>query len=403
MSSEPQAAGPLSGLLVIDLTRVLAGPYATMVLADLGARVIKVEAPGVGDDARQFPPFLAAGDSGYFASINCGKESIALNLKASADLAILEALLARADVLVENFRPGTMEKLGLSYEVLKERFPRLIYAAASGFGHTGPESSRPAYDLVVQAMGGLMSMTGQPDNPPTRVGTSIGDIAAGMFTVIGIQAALIDRQRTGLGQKVDVAMLDCQLAILESAIARYQVTGQNPTPLGSRHPAITPFQAFRCADRAIVIAAGNDNLWAACRDALGLQSLSADPRYASVDSRNSNQPALAEAIETRLLTAPADHWLALLAAAGVPSGPINGVAEAIAQPQVQARNMLVETETPGGAPLKIAGNPVKLSGHADPASRRPAPRLDADRAKILAELGSADKMKSLAELDTLAD
>ena len=391
MSSEPVpptpvSAGPLSGLLVIDLTRVLAGPYATMVLADLGARVIKVEAPGTGDDSRQFPPFVAAGDSGYFASINCGKESIALNLKDAADLAILHALLARADVLVENFRPGTMEKLGLGYDVLKDRYPRLIYAAASGFGHTGPESRRAAYDLIVQAMGGLMSMTGYPGNPPTRVGTSIGDIAAGMFTVIGVQAALIQRQQSGLGQKVDVAMLDCQLAILESAIARYQVNGTNPTPLGSRHPAITPFQAFRCADNPIVIAAGNDNLWVACRDALGLHDLASDPRYATVDSRNSNQPALAEAIEARLIAQPADHWLALLAAAGVPSGPINGVGEAIAQPQVAARNMLVDTVTPGGAPLKIAGNPVKLSAHADPATRKPAPRLDADRAKILAEL-----------------
>lgn len=388
MSAVPASAGPLAGLLVIDLTRVLAGPYATMVLADLGARVIKVEAPGAGDDARQFPPFAAPGDSAYFAAINCGKESIALDLKKPADIAILEALLARADVLVENYRPGTMEKLGLGYDVLAERYPKLIYAAASGFGHSGPESRRPAYDLIVQAMGGLMSMTGYPDSPPTRVGTSIGDIGAGMFTVIGIQAALIDRARTGRGQKVDVAMLDSQLAILESAIARYQVTGQNPTPLGSRHPAITPFQAFRCADRPIVIAAGNDNLWAACRDSLGLQALASDPRFDTVDSRNSNQPALAEALETRLLTDSADHWLAVLEAAGVPAGPINKVGEAIAQPQVAARNMLVSTRTPEGHALKIAGNPVKLSGHADPATRRPAPRLDADRAAILAELES---------------
>jgi CoA:oxalate CoA-transferase len=391
MAHEPAPSGPLAGLVVVDLTRVLAGPYATMLLADLGARVIKVEAPETGDDSRQIGPFAAPEDSAYFTSVNRGKESIALDLKAPADRAILESLLETADILVENFRPGTMERLGFGFESLHARHPRLIYAAASGFGHTGPESQRPAYDVIVQAMGGIMSITG-PDASaggpvvPTRVGTSLGDITAGLFTVIGIEAALYHRERTGLGQKVDVAMLDCQVAILENAIARLQVTGQSPVPLGTRHPSITPFQAFQCQDRPIVIAAGNDALWAACSRALGLDALAADPRFTSNDSRTTHAAALVQAVEARLATAPADHWLRQLGEAGVPCGPLNNVGDALAMPQVAARNMLVETRTPGGRPLKVAGNPVKLSAHPDPASRPPAPALDADRERILAGL-----------------
>ncbi len=392
MAAEPASPGlrgdgPLGGLLVVDLTRVLAGPYATMLLADLGARVIKVEAPGTGDDSRAIGPFAAPGDSAYFTSVNRGKESVALDLKCKRDRSLFEALLARADVLVENFRPGAMERLGYGYDALHARFPKLIYAAASGFGHTGPERTRPAYDLIVQAMGGIMSITGHPGAGPTRVGTSLGDITAGLFTVIGIEAALIDRARTGRGQKVDVAMLDCQIAILENAIARLQVTGTSPGPLGSRHPSITPFQAFRCEDRPIVIAAGNDALWEACCQALGLAALSTDPRFATNESRTVHAEALALAFESRLIKAPALHWLGLLGEAGVPAGPLNTVGEALAMPQVAARNMLVETKTPEGRPLKVAGNPVKLSAHADPGLRTPAPRLDADRAAIEAEFG----------------
>jgi CoA:oxalate CoA-transferase len=356
-----------------------------MLLSDLGARVIKVEAPGSGDDSRAIGPFASPGDSAYFTSVNRGKESLALDLKQPDDRALFEALLAKADILVENFRPGAMERLGYGFEGLHARFPKLIYAAASGFGHTGPDSQRPAYDLIVQAMGGIMSITGHPGSEPTRVGTSLGDITAGLFTAIGIEAALIDRARTGVGQKVDVAMLDCQIAILENAIARFQVTGQSPGPLGSRHPSITPFQAFRCQDRPIVIAAGNDSLWSACCRALGLQALQADPRFASNESRTVHAEALAEAVEAQLRTASAESWLDLLGEAGVPAGPLNSVGEALAMPQVAARNMLVETTTPGGRTLKVAGNPVKLSAHPDPATRAPAPRLDADRARIEAE------------------
>lgn len=381
-------ARPLDGLTVVDMTRVLAGPYATMLLADLGARVIKVEAPGTGDDARAYPPFVE-GESAYFASVNRGKESIALDLKSQDDRAILEALLARADVLAENFRPGALARLGYGWDRLHARFPRLILASTSGFGQTGPEAARPAYDVIVQAMGGIMSVTGHPGQPPVRVGTSLGDITAGLFTVIGVEAALLKRHATGLGTHVDVAMFDCQLAILENAIARLMVSGKDPGPLGSRHPSITPFQAFETADGPIVVAAGNDALFAAMAQALGIPALADDPRFATNLARTENQAALEAIVEERLTTAPAAHWLGLLGEAGVPAGPVNRVSQALGSPQVRARNMLVETALPGGRPLTVAGNPVKMSGVPDPATRPPAPRLDGDRARILAELGLA--------------
>ncbi len=379
-------AGALDNLFIVDLSRVLAGPYATMVLADLGARIIKVERPGLGDDSRQIGPFL--GDqSAYFASINRGKQSIALDLKAPADRRIFDALIARADVLVENYRPGVMQKLGLGWDVLHARHPRLIYAAASGFGQTGPDAHKAAYDMVVQAMGGIMSVTGWPGGKPTRVGTSVGDITAGLFTVIGILSALHDRARTGLGQFVDVAMLDGQIAILENAVARFAVSGVAPGPLGARHPSITPFAAYACEAGYIVIAAGNDALFAALSAALEMPALASDPRFASNAARTDHADALADLIEARLATAPPAHWLALLDAAGVPCGPLHDVAEALAYPQVRARNMVIATAFPDGTPLLAAGNPVKLSGHADPAVRKGAPALDGDRAAILAELG----------------
>lgn len=376
--------GPLHDLLVIDLSRVLAGPYATMVLADLGARVIKVERPDGGDDARAYGPFIN-GHSAYFASINRGKQSIALDLKAPEDRAVFEALLEKADVLVDNYRPGVMARLGYGWDGLHARYPRLIHAAASGFGQTGPDSQKAAYDMVVQAMGGIMSVTGWPGGPPVRVGTSVGDITAGLFTVIGILAAVHDRAATGEGQFVDVAMLDGQIAILENAIARYAATGVSPGPLGARHPSITPFAAYQCADAPIVIAAGNDQLFAALCRALDLPAH--DARFAGNDARTTNAEALAAVLEAVLQTAPVAHWLPLLEAAGVPCGPLNNIGQALANRQVQARNMVVQTALPDGTPLIAAGNPVKLSAHADPATRAAAPALDGDRAGILRELG----------------
>ena len=385
MSLKPsRAPGPLAGTLVLDLTRVLAGPFCTLVLVDLGARVIKVEAPE-GEDARRIGPFIE-GHSAYFLSLNRGKESIALDLKEQADRVIFEKLLARADVLAENFRPGVMGRLGYGWEALHERFPRLVMASTSGFGQTGPYAGRPAYDLVVQGMGGIMSLTGHPGGPPTRVGTSTGDITAGLFTAIGIQAALLERERSGRGRHVDVAMLDCQVATLENAIARHQATGQAPGPLGSRHPSITPFEVFATREGHVIIAAGNDALFEDLCRSIGRPELSSDARFLSNEDRTRNVEALKTLLEEALAARSAGEWLALLEQAGIPCGPLNDVAAVVADPQVLARNMMVTVEHAVAGSLALAGNPVKLSGVADPAVREPAPELDEHRAKILIEL-----------------
>ncbi|MGZ5939873.1 MAG: CaiB/BaiF CoA transferase family protein [Rhizomicrobium sp.] len=383
--------GPLSGILVIDLTRVLAGPYAALMLNELGARIIKVEPPRTGDDSRHIGPFVKtpAGKtkSGYFMSVNRGKESIALDLKADGDRKIFEALLERADVLIENYRGGTMEKLGYGYDTLKDKYPRLVYCGVSGFGHTGPYARRPAYDMVVQAMGGVMSLTGHPDSPPTRVGTSTGDLSAGLFATIGMIAALYDRKTTALGQKVDISMLDSQVALLENAISRYVATGEVPGRLGSRHPSIAPFAAFATKDGHIAIAAGNDDLFARVARVIGREDLIADQRFTNNPKRVVNYEPLHEEMEIALSGKPSKEWLALLDAAGVPSGPLNNVAQVMEDPQVLARNMIIETLDPELGPIRMQGNPVKLSAHEDPKTRPAAPDLDANRAAILKELG----------------
>ncbi len=365
-------AGPLADVVVIDLTRVLAGPFCTMMLAELGARVIKVEEPARGDDARHFGPFVE-GKSAYFLSLNRGKESVALDLKDPTGRATFLGLVRRGDVLVENFRPGTLERLGLGYERLREENPRLIYAAVSGFGHSGPWSQRPAYDLIVQALGGLMSVTGQPGGPPTKAGTSVGDITGGLFLLAGVTSALYHRARTGAGVKVDVSMLDGQIAILENAVSRYVLTGQAPGPLGNRHPSITPFEAYDAADRPLIIAAGNDALFARLCEALGRPGLPADARFATNEARTRHADALKAALEEVLRTAAASHWVAVLEAAGVPCTLVNTVADAVEHPQVRARNMIVTVDG-----LRMAGNPIKFSAFPDPPTRRPAPDLDAD-------------------------
>jgi CoA:oxalate CoA-transferase len=378
--------GPLSGTTIIDLSRILAGPYCTLLLAELGARVIKVEPPEQGDDARHYGPFKG-GKSTYFASVNRGKESIALDLKSPASRDIFERLLDKADALVENFRPGTMEKLGYGWDSLHPRYERLIYAAASGFGHNGPYSRYPAYDMVVQGLGGIMSITGHPGMPLTRIGTSIGDLAGGLYTAVALNAALLHRERTGQATKVDVALFDCQLALLENAIMRYTTTGEIPGPMGARHPSITPFEAFHTADGDLIIAAGNDGLFFKLAHALDRADLAANPLFKTNALRNQHQEALRAEIESVLRTKETCHWINVLEAAGVPCGPVNNVEQALSHPQTAARNMLVSVDDPVTGPLKLAGNPMKLTGFADPPTRSPAPDLDADRAKILRELG----------------
>ncbi len=377
--------GPLEDITVVDLSRVLAGPYCTMVLADLGARVIKVERPGRGDDAREIGPFTR-GRSAYFMSLNRGKQSIALDLRDGADREIFEKLVERADVLVESYRPGAMERLGYGWEALRARYPRLVYAAVSGFGQPGPMASRPAYDVVVQGMGGIMSLTGPPGGEPTRVGSSIGDITAGLFAAIGIQAALRERERTGSGAKVDISMLDCQVAILENAIARFRATGEVPQPLGSRHPSITPFDAFRARDGYVIIAAGNDALFRKLCRCLDREALADDARFLTNDLRTQHCEALKREIEPALEPRDVAEWLEILEREGIPCGPINDVEQVLAHPQVRARNMIVSVDDPVAGKIAMAGNPIKLSTRADPETRAPGPELDADRAAILAEL-----------------
>lgn len=378
--------GPLSGLLVLDLTRVLVGPYCTMVLSDLGARVIKVEAPEVGDDSRGFGPFVED-QSAYFMSLNRNKESIALNLKVDEDKKIFEKILSQADILVENFKPGTLNKWGYGWDDLKDKYPKLIYASASGFGQTGPLKELPAYDMVVQGMGGLMSVTGQPNSEPTRVGTSIGDITAGLFTAIGINAALYDREKTGRGMYIDVAMLDCQIAILENAIARYLSKGEIPKPMGSRHPSIAPFEAFKTKDSYIIIAAGNDKLFEGMCKIFDL-NLYQDEKFKTNLKRNENIEELKKILEEKLKNKTTAEWCKILEDKKIPCGPINNIKEAVESPQTQARNMIVSAMHDKIGEFKMAGNPIKMSSYEDTKTRGEIPNLDQHREKILKEFNN---------------
>lgn len=376
------ASPPLAGIVVVDLTRVLAGPFCTRVLAQLGARVIKVEMPQTGDDARAFGPFVN-GKSLYFASVNAGKESIALDLKSPSDREMFDGLLALADVLVENYRPGTMERLGYGWDALHARHPKLVMASVSGFGQTGPLAPRAAYDLVVQAMGGIISVTGTEDGPPVRVGVSIGDLVAGLYTALGILSALMMRGRDGVGRRVDIAMLDCQVAILEAALTTHLTGGGTPRRIGSRHPSIAPFQIFQTKDAPLVICAGNDALFRRLCAALGDPAMAGRTEYASNELRMANVSALEADIEKTLSNLSAAQWLAAFEAAEVPAAPVLGIAEVARHEQVLFREMVQCVRDPVIGDLHLAGNPVKIGG-LESAAPTPPPELDADRERILA-------------------
>ena len=355
--------GPLKNLLVLDLTRVLVGPYCTMMLSDLGARVIKVEAPEVGDDSRNFGPFIED-YSAYFMSLNRGKESIALNLKNSDDKKIFDKILAKADILVENFKPGTLEKWGYGWKDVCEKYPKLIYASASGFGQTGPLKELPAYDMVVQGMGGLMSVTGQPNSEPTRVGTSIGDITAGLFTTIGINAALYDRQKTGKGMYIDVSMLDCQISMLNYMATMQTMSGVVPEPIGNSHFVHMPYNSFLTKDYPIVIAAVGDQFWPRLLKLFNHPELH-NPKYATALERQKDKAKLEKIIQDELIKEKSDHWLRLLEEEAVPCARVNNIEQALNDQQVQHRNMLVDVPHPDGGSVKVPGNPIKFSESAE--------------------------------------
>jgi crotonobetainyl-CoA:carnitine CoA-transferase CaiB-like acyl-CoA transferase len=358
----------LAGITILDLTRVLSGPYCTMLLADLGARVLKIEQPGKGDDTRAWgPPFLA-GESAYFLSTNRNKESVTIDFKQPDGVTLLHALLARADVLVENFRPGTLEKAGLDYASLAPRFPRLVYCSISGFGQTGPRRSQPGYDAVMQAEGGLMSFTGLPDGPPIRLGVAITDMLSGMFAAQGVTAALFARERTGAGQLVDIAMLDAVAAVLSYQAHGYFATGVVPQRIGNRHPSIVPYETFPARDGEFVLAVGNDAQWRRCCDVVGLPD---DARFATNRDRVARHGELKPLLDARLRTETRAHWIERLTAAGVPCGAVRDMREVFEDPQIAARDMSVEVAHATIGSLRSLGTPFKLSN--TPASVRTAP------------------------------
>ena len=379
-------SGPLEDVTILDLTWVLSGPYASMVLCDLGADVIKCERPPRGDVARTTLP-IVNGESGYFFSINRGKKSISIDLQQDEGKDLFLRLVERVDVVMENFTPGTMEGLGLGYETLRQRNPRLIYAATSGFGQTGPDRLRPALDIVVQGMGGVMSITGHPGGPPTRPGLSLGDIAAGLFTAIGILSALHERERSGEGQMIDISMLDCQVAILENAFMRYFVTGEPPKPLGTRHPAATPFQAFPTKDGWIVLAVswGVENQWELFCAAIDRPELINDERFDEPHKRTEHHAELEPLLNEALQQKTTAEWLEIFDPIGLPCGPLNNIAQAAAHPQVRAREMLVEVEHPKIGKLPLANTPVKLS-RTPGGIRGPSPALGQDTEAVLSKL-----------------
>jgi crotonobetainyl-CoA:carnitine CoA-transferase CaiB-like acyl-CoA transferase len=364
---------PLDGLLVIDLSRVLAGPYCTMALGDMGATVIKIEIPGSGDDTRAYgPPFLN-GESTYFMSVNRNKKSLTLNLKHEQGKEILRQLIRKGDVLVENFRPGTLDGLGFGYDAVHALNPRLIYCSVSGFGQTGPYAQRPGYDLIAQAEGGVMSLTGEPDGPPMKVGLSFADITAGMNAFAGILLALLARQQTGEGQRIDVSLLDCQVSLLTYQAGIFFATGQSPPRLGNKHPSITPYETFEASDGHIIIACGNQGFWEKFCKLAGLEHLLTDGRFTTMKKRVENREVLTPLIAAAVRTRSRREWYEILDREGIPCGLIKDVAEVCTDPQILARDMVVPLQHPTAGSIKVNGMPIKLS--ATPGEIKEAPPL----------------------------
>jgi crotonobetainyl-CoA:carnitine CoA-transferase CaiB-like acyl-CoA transferase len=375
---------PLQGIRVIDLTRVLAGPFCTMLLGDMGAEVLKIEEPRHGDETRAWPP-LVEGSSAYFRAVNRSKKSVALDLKTAAGRDVLERLIERADVLVENFRPGSLSSLGFGYEDVAAINPRLVYCSISGYGQSGPRSRRPGYDVVIQGESGLMDVTGFPDGEPTRVGIAVTDYLAGLYAVQGILLALIERQRSGKGQQIDLALYDSMLSVMHLPVGILLATGEDPGRFGNDHPSIAPYETIRARDGAVIVAVGNPRLWLQFCDALGRQDLCEDPRFRTNAARLTHRDELRAALQGVFDAMGVDELIQRLEAHNVPCGKLRSVREALEDPQVAARDMLLLLEHPIDGTAKVLGNPIKLS-RTPSVIRQPPPRLGEHTAEVVSQL-----------------
>ena len=403
MNDTPEAgSGPLSGLRILDLTQFLAGPYATMIFADLGAEVIKLEAP-VGDWSRVLPPNFVGEDSCYYLSINRNKQSIVVDMKNDEGLEIVRRLADESDILVENFRPGVLDRLGLTYEGLSKRNPGLIWASISGFGQTGKDRDRPAYDMIVQAISGGMGMTGEPGRSAVRSGIPLGDLSAGMYAVIGALAAVEERRSSGKGQYIDISMLDCQVSMLCYQAAYYLHSGNNPGRQGWGHDSIPTYRGFNCANgSSLVITANTERMWQALCDVLAISELKEDARFTLNEDRYENRHELWPILEGAFMIHEADHWVPLLLAAGIPVGEINNLEKSLANPQIVERDMVLPLVNEDGDVIRVAGNPVKMSRTSKTSHEYP-PKLGAQTAEILGHVLGADADEISKLIDSGAD
>ena len=381
---------PLSGIKVLDLTRVLSGPYCAQMLFDMGAEVIKIENPEHGDDSRLYQPFKGS-RSLYFEFVNGGKKSLTLNFKNPKAIEILKKLIEKADVLVENFRPGIMAKFGLDYENVKKINPRLIFASISGFGQTGPDAQKPSYDILAQARGGIMSLTGYPDGDPMLIGVSFSDMIAGVFAVTAITTALYQREKTNEGQQIDISMLDCQASILESSMMRYQATKISPKPVGCRHPTEAPFQSFNASDRPFVIAAIGDAMFSRLCQLLGFPELCLDPKFSTTAARHENRDEMAVLLQSKFSSKTAAEWVRLLEENKVPASLIQNLEEVCRDPQIEARHVLIDSDAEELDGIKLMATPIKMTNLPDQISRPAAPVLGQDTVDILHHIGITDQ------------
>ncbi|MCK4644896.1 MAG: CoA transferase [Candidatus Aminicenantes bacterium] len=354
--------GPLSDVRILDLSRMLAGPFASMMLADLGAEVIKIEDPDGGDKTRTMGPKLSEGQSAYFLSINRNKKSLTLDLRKERAREVFYKLVKMADVVLDNFRPGVLERLGCDHEKLKPINPKILSCSISSFGHTGPDKDLPGFDLILQARGGAMSITGEQGRPPVRMGIPTGDLAGAMSAAYAVMAALYSREKTGAGQKIDISLLDCQASLLTYVAQYYILDGKIPGPIGSGHQTVVPYQAFKTRDDYIVIAIFIEKFWEKLCKILGIEHLANDPKFSTNDRRRENKKELLPMLERIFMEKTSSEWLKLASEEGIPSAPVNTVDKVISDPQLMARNMLVEVDHPSYGKVKILGNPVKMSG-----------------------------------------